>query len=108
MEYQNNFHKGKHGNTLAYGTPLVITIPGSPTYIAGILYKLGIFGRKKAIQIEQTGSRNNPSHDSITFEMKKYEDHRLVPMGKGKYMVIIRAALPGQGDGGFRDKFVIE
>lgn len=98
--YNTNFSKGTNGNILI-GSELKITIEGNPTYITGQLFKNGIF-RKKLIQIEQTGTRNNPQNDSIVFEMINANKTR---MDKGTYTVKTYSYFDGLGGKSWTDKF---
>lgn len=100
VKITTNFVKGRHGNTLVEDK-LTITISDNPTYITGQLFKNGIF-RKKLIQIEQTGTPNNPQSNSITFEMYK---HGKVRMDSGTYTVKTYAYFSGIGGKSWTDKF---
>jgi len=100
-----NFHKGK-GNSLKVGENLTIAIAEKPLYIIGRLFKRGIF-RSKLIQIEQTGTRQNPNSDSITFEMKERSQGNTLPMEPGKYTVSTYAYFSGVGGKRWKDKFEI-
>lgn len=105
--YKTNFHKEKSGNSLEYGKDLTITIDhptrGDPIYVAGMLYKRKSFGRKQAIQAEQTGRKSNPSKNSITFEMKNPDGTQLP---QGNYRVETRWSF-GHGDLGIEENFEI-
>ena len=101
-----NFHKDLRGNALKAGENLTITIDGSPLYIIGRLFKRGIL-RSKLIQIEQTGTKQNPNSDSITFEMKERFQGNTLPMEPGKYTVTTYAYFSGKGGKRWKDKFEI-
>lgn len=105
--YHPNFIKGANGNVLKSGDDLIIKIDGSPTYILGRLFVRQRFGRKKLIQIEQTGSPNNPEKDQITFEMTRFTKGNLEHMPKGKYRVSCYAYFPGIGGKRWGDNFEI-
>jgi len=98
--YNTNFAKGKHGNELFFDK-LRIIIDDNPVYITGQLFKNGFF-KKKLIQIEQTGTRNNPQKDSIVFEMLNADKTR---MDKGTYTVKIYSYFDGLGGKSWTDKF---
>jgi hypothetical protein len=102
--YNPNFEKGTFGNSLVYGNDLVVKIEGKPVYIIGQLFERKSFGRKKLIQIEQTGSRGNPERDQITLEMKKPDGS---PMNKGKYTVRTYCYIKGRGGNSWTDKFEV-
>lgn len=104
--YSTNFHKEDTGNALYKGEDLTVTVfdrqtKKAPIYAAGVLYSLA--NGKRAIQIEQTGHRGNPSKTSITFEMVSPNGQ---PMDKGDYEIEIRANF-GSGDLGWNDVFQI-
>ena len=100
-----NFHRGK-GNSLKVGEDLTITIAEKPLYIIGRLFKRGRL-RSKLIQIEQTGTKQNPNSDSITFEMKERFQGNTLPMEPGKYTVSTYAYFSGEGGKRWKDKFEI-
>ncbi len=101
-----NFHQGVRGNSLHAGQDLTITVKGSPVYIIGRLFKRTFYG-KKLIQIEQTGSRQNPEKNSITFEMKERKGGKTVDMPPGKYTVSNYAYFSGMGGKRWVDDFEI-
>ena len=107
-KYNPNFIRGTSGNILEEGEDLVIKIDGNPVYIIGQLFKRKSFFRKNLIQIEQTGSRQNPQKDKITFEMKVRTPDGIKPMLPGKYKVVTYAYLPGTGGKRWADNFEIE
>ena len=102
--YSGNFIKGVGGNVLQSGLDLVITVNGNPVYITGVLYKRQSFGRKKVLQIEQTGSRGNPEKDQITLEMKQPDG---TPMEAGKYAIKTYSYFTGKGGNSWYDKFEV-
>ena len=104
--YTNNFHAGDGGNKLKQGEDLTIKIEnpdGTLSYVAGRLLKESRIGQLKVVQAEQTGHRNNPSVNSITFEMK---DGAGKPYPPGNYRVETRWH-EGTGDEGIGDNFEI-
>ena len=101
-----NFHEDARGNALHFGEDLTIKVAGNPVYIIGRLFKRTLFG-KKLIQIEQTGSKQNPEKDSITFEMKERKNGVTQPMPRGKYTVTNYAYFTGEGGRMWSDKFEI-
>jgi hypothetical protein len=102
-DVSTNLHRELSGNSLHYGEDLTITVSDNPKYVAGRLMKLKSFGRKQVIQIEQTGHKNNPSKDSITFEMKNADGSN---MERGKYRYQIKYD-NGFSDQGIGDNFEI-
>ena len=102
-----NFVKGKKGHKLPAGQDLIIKIDGEPLYILGRLFARKKFGRKKLIQIEQTGSANNPKKDQIKFEMFRYTKGVDEEMPNGKYRVSCYAYFPGLGGKRWGDNFEI-
>jgi len=62
---------------------------------------------KKLIQIEQTGSLNNPEKDQIKFEMARFTKGTLEHMPKGKYRVSCYAYFSGTGGKRWGDNFEI-
>lgn len=106
-KYRPNFEKGLGGNILPVGKDLVINVDGNPVYIIGQLFKRRFFWNQM-IQIEQTGSRQNPEKDKITFEMKLRTSDGIKPMPAGKYRVITYAYIPGLGGKRWKDNFEIE
>lgn len=105
--YNPNFIKGKGGNILKAGNDLIIKVDGNPEYILGRLFYRQRFGRKKLIQIEQTGSPNNPQKDQIQFEMGRFTKGNLEHMPKGKYRVSCYAYFRGIGGKRWADNFEI-
>ena len=101
-----NFDRGVGGNVLPHGANLTITIADNPTYIIGRLFKRTWWG-KRMIQIEQTGTKQNPQNDSITFEMKERRRGETVPMPPGKYRVSTYAYFPGLGGKRWGDNFEV-
>lgn len=99
--YKPNFVKGKKGNCLLVGQDLIIKINGKPAYISGRLSKITPSGTR-VIQIEQTGTRQNPEKDRIKFEMKT---RRGLPMKPGKYLVKTVANFTGRGENSWTDGF---
>lgn len=107
-KYRPNFEREPGGNILAIGKDLVINVDGNPMYIIGQLFKRKSFFRKNLIQIEQTGSKQNPEKDKITFEMKIPTPDGIKPMPAGKYKVITYAYIPGTGGKRWTDDFEVE
>lgn len=105
--YKPEFRKGEDGNVLDHGKDLVINVSGNPLYVIGQLYRGHFFLTRKLIQIEQTGSRQNPQKDNIVFEMKERTNGIIQPMTKGKYRVVIYAYFVGLGGKRWRDNFEI-
>jgi len=101
--YSSNLHAGTKGNALNQGEDLEIAIADNPSYIIGQLFSFKN-GRKKLIQLEQTGTPQNPQRDSIIFEMSQRNGS---DMEKGSYMAITYSYLPGIGGKRWRDKFEI-
>ena len=108
MTYETNFHRGKKGNALSVGEDLNIKRGNDCVYIIGRLFKIKRFGFKKMIQIEQTGTRQNPESNSITFEMKKRKNGKTIPMPKGKYLVTSYVYRKKIGGTRYKDKFEVE
>lgn len=106
-KYHPNFKRGLAGNFLALGKDLVIKIDGNPMYIIGQLFKRKLFW-SNMIQIEQTGTKQNPEKDKITFEMKTRTPNGIVAMPPGKYKVVTYAYLPGIGGKHWKDDFEVE
>lgn len=105
--YHPNFVKAPtNENGLPVGTDLVIKVDDNPRYIIGQLFKLKSF-YKTLIQIEQTGSAQNPEKDQITLEMKEYSGGVAQNLPPGKYMVVTYAYIKGLGGKRWRDKFVV-
>lgn len=103
--YQTNFQRGQQGNMLPYGKKnLIVRIPGA-RWVAGRLSQKIIDGSYKVIQIEQTGTRNNPWQDTIVFEMIKVQGGEIVSMERGEYRITIRAMK--RSVVGVRDEFYI-
>lgn len=111
-EYNTNFHRGLRvkGNALNWGEDLIITVPGLPIYITAELFKRkGLFGLKRnLIQIEQTGTKQNPSNETISLELKRRKAGKMVNMDRGKYAVKIIAHFNGVGEKHWYDKFEVE
>jgi len=105
-ERSTNFEKGESGNVLKQGTNLNITVDGNPKYIIGRLFKDTPHGMQM-IQIEQSGSRQNPSLNTITFEMKQRQIGEIVPLTLGKYRVSNYAYFSGEGGKRWEDDFEI-
>lgn len=101
-----NFHKSRKGNALHVGEDLIIKIDNDPVYIIGRLFRRGML-RSKLIQIEQTGTKQNPQNDSIIFEMKERVQGKMVPMKPGKYTVSNYAYFTGIGGKRWKDKFEV-
>lgn len=106
-KYYPNFVSSKQGNILRSGQNLIIKINGNPSYILGRLFYRKRFGRKKLIQIEQTGSPSNSKRTQIKFEMLRYTKNILEEMPKGKYSVSTYAYFPGIGGKRWDDNFEI-
>jgi len=103
--YQTNFQRGDHGNMLRYGKKnLIVRIPGA-RWVAGRLSQKRQNGSYKVIQIEQTGTRNNPWKDTIVFEMLKVDGGQIVPMSLGGYRITVRAMK--RSVVGVRDEFYV-
>lgn len=107
-KYHPNFVRGIGGNKLPQNTDLVIKIDGNPLYILGRLFVRSSWFRWKLIQIEQTGSPQNPQHDQITFEMVSYSKGEFKPMPPGKYKVSTYTYLTGIGGKRWTDEFEID
>jgi len=94
---QTNFVKGQNGNMLKYGTPLLkIKVPKAVT-LGAILAKKNANNGWNFIQAEQSLTPNNPWTNKVVFEMTKKKNGQTIPMDKGQYKVILRAAVLGQG-----------
>lgn len=106
-KYHPNFVSSKQGNILESGQNLIIKINGNPSYILGRLFYRKRFGRKKLIQIEQTGSPNNPKKNQIKFEMFRYTKGVLEEMPKGKYRISVYAYFSKTGGNRWSDNFEI-
>lgn len=103
--FLTNFQRGTKGNMLPFGCrELKIKIAGSK-WVAGRL-DMKKNGQWKVIQIEQTGTKNNPWKDKVVFEMLKIQDGKVVPMPPGDYRVTLRAER-GSGVTGVTDEFYI-
>ena len=102
-----NFVQGVGGNVLKQGTNLIISISDNPLYILGRLFVKQSFFRWKLIQIEQTGSPQNPERDKITFEMTAYSKGEFKPMPPGEYKVSTYAYFIGLGGKRWTDKFEV-
>lgn len=105
--YNPNFTRGTNGNKLFSGKDLVIKIDGEPLYVLGRLFYRGFLGRKKLIQIEQTGSPRNPEKNQLKFEMTRYTKGKHEPMPKGNYRVSCYGYFPGLGGKRWGDNFEI-
>lgn len=101
--YKPNFTRGANGNILQKGTNLTVVIEGNPLYITGQLFRRQSFGRKKLVQIEQTGSRGNPEKDRITLEMKNPDGTPKT----GNYTVKTYAYFDGIGGKSWKDDFEV-
>jgi hypothetical protein len=101
--YSTNFTQGVK-NELQVGRDLEIHVDGNPVYIIGQLFKKKSFFRKNLIQIEQTGSKQNPQKNHIVFEMKVPGGQ---PMEPGKYHVVTYAYFQGLGGKRWKDDFEI-
>ena len=101
--YSSNFIQGDKGNSIQQGQDVVIKIDGNPNYIIGQLFQYHL-GRRKLIQIEQTGTMQNPEKDRVTFEMIQRKNK---PMPTGKYRVVIYAYLTGIGGKRWTDDFQV-
>ena len=106
-KYRPNFERGVRGNILPVGKDLIINIDGDPMYIIGQLFKRRFFW-PTMIQIEQTGTKQNPMKDKITFEMKIRTPEGTRPMPPGKYKVVTFSYLRGIGGKRWKDNFEIE
>ena len=106
-KYHPNFIQGVGGNILKPGDDLIIKVDGNPLYILGRLFVRKSFGRKKLIQIEQTGSPNNPEKNQIKFEMSRFTKGNLEHMPKGHYRVSCYAYFSGTGGKRWGDNFEI-
>ena len=106
--YHPSFHQGIDGNKLKVGEDLVIKINGKPMYIIGQLFKRKSLFRKNLIQIEQTGTKQNPEKNQITFEMKERVLGEIKPMPPGKYMIRVYTYLSDLGGKRWTDKFEVE
>ena len=104
--YSGNYIQSDKGNSLQQGQDLVIKIDGNPNYIIGQLFQYKL-GRRRMIQIEQTGTMQNPEKDRVTFEMVNRRRGKYVPMDKGKYRVVIYAYLTGIGGKRWTDDFQV-
>jgi len=104
--YSANYIQGSKGNSLTQGVDLVVKIGGNPNYIIGQLYHHSK-GRKKLIQIEQTGTIQNPQKDQVTFEMKQRKKGSYSHMSKGKYRVVVYAYLFDLGGKRWTDDFEV-
>lgn len=105
--YNTNFVKGLNGNSLPSGKDLIIKIDGDPMYVLGRLFYRKSFGRKKLIQIEQTGSPRNPEKNQLKFEMQRFSKGTLKDMPKGKYRVSCYAYFTRLGGKRWGDNFQI-
>jgi len=105
-KYKTSFIRGRGGNVLEKGTDLTIKIAGSPVYIIGRLFRRTSRGMTM-IQIEQSGSRQNPRKGQIKFEMKVRERGRIKPMPAGKYRVSTYAYFKNLGGKRWGDSFEI-
>ena len=108
VKYNTNFVRGTSGNILPLGENLTISISGSPVYILGRLLVRQSFGRKKLIQIEQSGSRQNPDTASIKFEMAIRSKGKIQSMPIGNYRVESYAYFTESGGRKWGDNFEIE
>lgn len=106
--YKPNFITGLSGNKLPKGKNLVIKIDDKPLYVLGRLFVRQFFGRKKLIQIEQTGSPRNPESNKLTFETKRFSKRKLEDFPPGKYRVSCYGYFPGLGGKRWADNFEIE
>ncbi len=104
--YSSNFSQTDKGNGIQQGQDVVIKIDGNPNYIIGQLFQYKL-GRPRMIQIEQTGTMQNPEKDRVTFEMSLRKRSKTVPMPKGKYRVVIYAYLTGVGGKRWKDDFQV-
>jgi len=105
--YKPNFVRGMSGNKLYEGKDLIIDIEGSPLYVLGRLFKIGFLGRRKLIQIEQTGTPNNPQSDKLKFEMTRFSNGLPANMPPGKYRVSCYGYFPGLGGKRWGDNFEV-
>ena len=104
--YSGNFIQSDKGNAITQGMDLIIKIDGNPNYIIGQLFQYKL-GRPKMIQIEQTGTMQNPEKDRVTFEMTQRKRGKNVPMPKGKYRAVIYAYISGVGGKRWKDDFQV-
>jgi len=104
--YSSNFIQGDKGNSIQQGQDVVIKIDGNPNYIIGQLIQYHL-GRRKLIQIEQTGTMQNPEKDRVTFEMVKKKGRKYSPMKTGKFRVVIYAYISGVGGKKWTDDFEV-
>lgn len=63
-------------------------------------------GSWNIIQIEQSGTKNNPWKDKVVFEMLKIQDGKIVSLPPGEYMVKV-SAQRGTGITSVTDVFYI-
>ena len=104
--YSSNFIKTDKGNGVEQGQDVVIKIDGNPNYIIGQLFQYKL-GRPRMIQIEQTGTMQNPEKDRVTFEMTQRKRGKNLPMPTGKYRVVIYAYISGVGGKRWKDDFQV-
>ena len=104
--YRTNMERFEGGNGIKYSEPyLWVQVKDPGMYVAGVI----IDENGKALQVEQSGSRNNPWTDTIRFELYSKEQGGVVrkPYPKGTYRLEIRANTRTTLDAGTGDEFCI-
>lgn len=102
--YKTNFQRGQKGNMLSFGTPeLKIKIEGARWMAGRLSMRKG--NGFKVIQIEQSGTKNNPWNDKIVFELVKKNGKSTSPLPSGEYRITVRAGKAGVQ--GIKDVFYI-
>ena len=102
--YQNNFFKTRSGNALNSKYPFLwIYIKDVRSYVTAVLRD----NNGKVIQIEQTGSVQNPWKDVVKLELIRMVNGKVVPYKTGIYTVTVQGDR-GSGDAQrITDEFVL-
>ena len=100
---ESNYVKGPKGNAISQDYPYLWLKPKAMrSYITATLKN----PKGNVIQIEQSGTRDNPWMDIVRLELVKMQNGKKVPMQKGSYTVVLRGDRAGEAQT-ITDKFDI-
>ena len=100
---ESNYVKGPKGNAIRQDYPYLWLKPKTMrSYITATLKN----PKGNVIQIEQSGTKDNPWMDIVRLELVKMQNGKKVPMQKGSYTVILRGDRAGEAQT-ITDKFDI-
>ena len=100
---ESNYVKGPKGNAIHQDYPYLWLKPKTMrSYITATLKN----PKGNVIQIEQSGTKDNPWMDIVRLELVKMQNGKKVPMQKGSYTVVLRGDRAGEAQT-ITDKFDI-